>query len=73
MKTQSRSFERTREEIRAIRATMKQGDKELAVAIERLCTELGALKMAIELYHPGIWRFYAKLRQEAKARTRKAT
>ena len=39
MKTQSRSFERARDEIEVIRAAMKQGDNELAVAIDRLSAD----------------------------------
>jgi hypothetical protein len=70
MKTQSSAFEGLRDQIEATRAAIKDGDDELAVAIDRLSTELGALKMAVELYHPGISRFYAKLRQEARVRTR---
>jgi hypothetical protein len=52
-------------------AGTQQALSELTAAIEMLTVELDALKMAVQVYHPGIARFYPKLRHEANMRKRK--
>jgi hypothetical protein len=71
MEPPSKSFELIPEEVGATVSARKQEDIELTAALDRLTIELEALKMAVELYHPGISKIHAKLREEARLRTRK--
>lgn len=52
-------------------AGMPQALNELTAAIDMLTVELDALKMAVQVYHPEISKFYPKFRHEASMRKRK--